>query len=287
MSPKRTINCRAILLTELPVVKLAVETPDGKIIDVGNAASFGASFDRSTKIATSRFGLPVAFQAQKIHAGRWHALIELDRDAIKKLVPVGVETTHVPAQNAILQELATKGAKYCLSVHAFSNLRMQASVTQTGFEPGSILFLRAVLSEYGVPLAHRARVTATIDYPDKIRSTVALAESEPGVFTGALTAMQGGIYTIRFVADGGTSRGLPFTREAMATAAVWAGGNRPSDPPRDSEGTDWCTLLACLLSEKSITRELEERLKKAGLNLDGIRACVKRHCTRAARAVQG
>jgi hypothetical protein len=274
------INCRAILLTDLPVVKLSVETPDGKVLDVANAASFGATFDRSSKIATSRFGLPVAFQAHKIHEGRWHALIELDRDLIKRLQSTSTESTHAGAQNPVVQELMTKGAKYCVSVHAFSNLRMQASVTQSGFVPGSIFFLRAVLTEYGVPLAHRARVMATIGYPDKSGGATELVESEPGVFTAALTAAQNGIYTIRFIADGGTSRGLPFTREELATVAVWTGGDRPPEPPRETASADWCTLLTCLLGEKSISRELEERLKKIGFNLDGARACVKRACAR-------
>ena len=135
--------------------------------------------------------------------------------------------------------------------------------------------------------ASRARVTATVDYPDKSRSTVTLVEGEPGVFAATLTASQGGIYTVRFLADGGTSRGLPFTREEIATAAIWAGGDRPSDSPRDTAGADWCALLACLLGEKNISSELEERLKKMGIDLDGMRACVKRYCTRATRAVRG
>ena len=272
------INCRVILLTELPVVRLSVETPDGKIIDEGNAAPFGAAFDRANKVTTSRFGLPVAFQAQKVHAGRWYAVLEIDKDVIRKLAGSRVEAALAMADNAALEELKAKGAKYCLSVHAFSNLRMNSTVTQSGFVPGSTLFFRCVLTEYGIPLAHRARVAAYVDFPDKTRSTVWLAETEPGVFTGSLTANQAGVYTIRMVAEGGTSRGLAFTREHLATAAVWVVGDRPTDPPRDTNGVDWCSLLTCLLGEKNISRQLEERLQREGINVEGIRACLKKAC---------
>ena len=282
------ISCRVILLTDLPILRLSVETPDGKIIDDANAPTFGAVFDRAAKVATSRFGLPIAFQVEKIHAGRWHALLEIDRN----LRPVGV-LTHVEAAGvsaAAAEEIKARGAKYCLSVHAFSNLRLNATVTQSGFVPGSALFLRAALTEYGVPLAYRARVAAYIDHPDKTRGTQWLPETEPGVFNASLIANQTGVYTIHFVAEGGTSRGTAFTREHLATAAVWPTGDRSTDPPIDpaSGGSlDWCGLLACLLSEENLSRELEERLQRQGINLQGLRDCVKRFCRRIPKRAAG
>jgi Common central domain of tyrosinase len=279
------INCRVILLTDYPILRLNVEMPNGQIIDEANAGSYGAQFDRAAKVATSRFGLPVAFQAQRVHAGRWYAVLEIDRSR-----PVGA-ATHVEASGisaAAAEEIKNKGAKYCLSVHAFSNLRMNATATQSSFVPGATLFLRAALTEYGVPLAHRAHVTARIDYPDHTQTSLALAETEPGVFAASTVASQSGVYTIHFLAEGGTSRGTAFTREQLATAAVWPGGDRPTDhPPSDPsgggrEGIDWCGLLACLLSEKNISREVEERLQRQGISLQGIRECVKRACGRKA-----
>jgi hypothetical protein len=41
---------------------------------------------------------------------------------------------------------------------------------------------------------------------------------------------------------------------------------------------EWCELLTCLLGEKAISRELEERLRKEGLNIEGIRRCLRTHC---------
>ena len=43
-------------------------------------------------------------------------------------------------------------------VHSYSNLRMRARLTQSSFEPGASLDLRAVLTEYGLPVNRRAMV---------------------------------------------------------------------------------------------------------------------------------
>lgn len=273
------INCRVILLTEHPIVHLAIETPDGKLIDPSNAAAFGMHFDIASKVRTARFGLPLAFQMQKMQSGTWHAVLELDRDAIKKLSGNDALTHARP--NVLLQELLGRGAKYCISMHAFSNLRMKASLTQSGYSPGSSLFLRAVLTEYGVPVDHRAHVHAELEYPDGSHGILPLAEVEPGAFSGTLMAQQSGIYRLRVVAEGGTFRAQAFTREEILTGAVWPSGDRPTEPPGSGESGpgNVCELLTCLLSERVLTREFEESLRKTGIHLDELRRCVKRHCS--------
>jgi hypothetical protein len=270
------INCRVILLTDFPVVRLAVETPDGKVIDPGNAAGFGTSFDTGPNVRTARFNLPVAFQAHKVQAGTWYALLDVDRELLKKVL--GDDRANQPA----LVGLRSKGAKYCLSVHSFSNLRMSAGVSQSGFVPGSTLFLRAALTEYGVPVDHRAAVTADLEYPDGTHTSVKLAENGPGVFGAALVGTQAGIYRFRVVAEGGTFRGVAFTREQLVNAAVWPGGDRPDQPVGNGGSCDCSKLFGCLAGEKVFSREFQERLKKDGINLDEIRRCLK-ESTRANR----
>lgn len=267
------INCRVILLTDFPVVGLAVETPAGQVIDAGNAAGFGASFDTTTNLKTSRFSLPVAFQANTVHAGTWHALLEIDREDLKQVLGDPDR-----ANRAALVELRSKGAKYCLSIHSFSNLRMNAAVSQSGFVPGSTMFLRATLTEYGVPVDRRAAVRADVEYPDKSHGLITFTEDQPGVFGASLVAEQAGIYRLHVIAEGGTFRGSAFTREQLLTAAVWLGGDRPDVPPRDADHCDWSVLLKCLLSERSLSKELEERLRKEGIDLNAIRRCVKDAC---------
>jgi hypothetical protein len=212
------INCRVILVTDFPVVRLGVETPNGKVIEESNAAAFGVRFDTATNLKTSSFNLPVAFQATKVHSGTWYALLEVDENRFKRVVTGDPDRAHGTDQAALV-ELRAKGAKYCVSMHSFSNLRMNATVTQSGFVPGSTLFLRAVLTEYSLPVEHRAKVLAEIEYPDKSHATVSLTEEHPGVFFASLVAMQAGIYRFRIVATGGTFRGVAFTREQLATAA--------------------------------------------------------------------
>ncbi len=273
------INCRVILLTDLPLVRLAVETPDGSVIDQANAAGFAARFDATDKIRTARFNLPIAFQSQKVHAGTWHALLELDRDLLKRMLATDTARTHAlgVAQGSALAEVAAKGARYCLSVHAFSNLRMNAGVTQSGFAPGATLHFRASLTEYSLPVARRATIDAHLEWPDGTRSVIPLAETGPGVFTGSLTASQAGIYRFRFVAEGGTFHGVPFRREQLATAAAWAGGDRPTPPPA-ADRPDWCRLVDCLMKDKATWREMEERLERHGFPIDGLRRCLQQQC---------
>jgi hypothetical protein len=155
---------------------------------------------------------------------------------------------------------------------------MAASVTQSGFEPGASLYLRASLTEYGVPVEHRAAVRCEVEYPDHSLSVVGLAEGASGVFTASLIANLAGIYRLKFVAEGGTFRGVPFTREEIATAAVWNGGNRPTEPPATGGSSTWCELLSCLIGKRVISQEFEERLRKEGLILEEIRRCLKAHC---------
>jgi hypothetical protein len=271
------INCRVILLTDFPVVSLSIETPDGTVIDEATAASFGARFDTAPNLKTASFNLPIAFQANRTHAGTWHAVLEIDRESYKRLLSRDLDRAHGIDQ-ASLAELRAKGAKYCLSAHSFSNLRMNAGVSQTGFVPGSELFLRAVLTEYGLPVDHRATVTSAVEYPGGGQAVVGMTEEAPGVFSASLTANLPGIYRFRIVAEGGTLRGTLFTREQLATAAVWSAGDQPSQPPGGTGTDEWCRLIQCLLSEKNLGRELEERLRKQGVDLDGIRRCLKDSC---------
>ena len=270
------INCRVILLTDYPVVRLSVETPDGKIIDVGNAATFGLTFDTTNNVKTARFNLPVVDQAKNVRPGTWYVVLEIDKDFYWKLVSGNFERTHERGTIAALQG---KGAQYCVSVHSFSNLRMTCAVSQNGFIPGSSLALRASLREYDLPVEHRARVNAELEYPDHTRRVIVLGETGPGVFDALVNANQAGIYKFRVVAEGGTYRGVPFTREQLLTAAVFHElVSPPLGVPGDGGKEQWCRLLMCLLSEKNVSRTVQEQLKHQGIDLDGIRECVKQFC---------
>lgn len=266
------INCRVILLTDFPVVRLSIQTPDGKVIDEGNGASFGVTFDSTDNIKTSRFNLPVAFQTNKIHSGAWFALLEIDEEHYKKVLSGGSDLTHIPNQEALV-DLRSKGAKYCLSMHSFSNLKMNATISQNGFLPGSTFYIRVVLTEYTLPIQKRATVKAEIEYPDKTSSTMSLIEEEPGIFKVSLIAAIAGIYRFKILAEGGTYRGIPFTREQILDGMVFNSDNRPTtDIPSGFQ--DFCSLLKCLADDKGIQRYLKEN------NIDPkiIIRCIEEKC---------
>jgi hypothetical protein len=91
----------------------------------------------------------------------------------------------------------------------------------------------------------------------------------------------------RFVAEGGTYRGVPPTREQLANAAVWDGGDQPYSPPVQSSKDDLCRLFSCLLGEKNLSRKFEKRLKAEGIDLKNIRECFKLFCAGPGRKEQG
>jgi hypothetical protein len=229
------INCRVILLTDFPVVRLSVETPEGQVVDEGNAAPFGVTFDATSGVQTASFNLPVATPSGAVQAGTWHAVLEVDDEAYKRAITgVSFDKNRAVDQGS-LSELRTRGAKYCVSVHSFSNLRMNASVSQGGFAPGSSLTLRARLTEYNQPVEKRAEVRAEVEYPDQTKAVIPLVETTPGAFGVSLAADLPGIYKFRLLAEGGTYRGAPFTREQLLTAAVY-NEVRPTPGLDDDDG---------------------------------------------------
>ncbi|MFA5354432.1 MAG: hypothetical protein WC291_09390 [Thermodesulfovibrionales bacterium] len=89
-----------------------------------------------------------------------------------------------------------------------------------------------------------------------------------------------GVYQFRVLARAKTLRGREVTREHLLTGAVWKGGDdKPPTGKDDPEGKDrLCEFLSCLLSSNVIQPEFEKRLKELGLDLDGLRSCLKEHC---------
>jgi hypothetical protein len=165
--------------------------------------------------------------------------------------------------------------RYNLSAQAFSNLRLRAELAQESLQPGSTLTVRAALSEYGIPVNHRATVYAAIERPDNSQTTIAFAEIEPGIFEATTRANLQGVYRFHVIASGVTMRGLPFTREQHLSAAVVLGGNNP--PPSSGPSThdeQLCQLLECLLGPNSFGRLLSEH----NIDPNSVRACIERWC---------
>lgn len=257
------VDGTAILMTDYNVVDLALETPDGTLIPAASANGLGIGYEVGAQTKWFRFTLPVAL-AQGQHAGTWYAVLEVNGTDYKKLL-----TTLRKDKDPNLDRVATHGARYSVVAQTYSNLRMATALTQNSFEPGTELAARATLTEYGLPVAKRARARLELTRPDGSTISVSMDESEPGLFEAAVKALVPGVYHGRILAQGVTLRGTPFTREQVATSAVWRGGDKPQLPP-DRTDRRWWRLLARMLSDKSINPKLRDRLVKEGVDLDAI-----------------
>jgi hypothetical protein len=224
------IDSTVILMTDYNVVDLMVETPAGDIIDAGNAAGLGVTYNVGARTRSYKFTLPVAFAGSN-HEGQWYVVLKVnDADWRKYDTPL----THVPAGGS---GPGAAGARYSVEVHTFSNLRMKPRIDQSSLEPGAAITLRANLTEYGIPVEGRAVVNVRVTRPDASVLTHILDEESEGTFEKVFTANMSGIYNCRFMASGTTMRGKPFTREQTLTAAVWNGGDDPRTPTgNENEG---------------------------------------------------
>jgi Common central domain of tyrosinase/von Willebrand factor type A domain len=265
------IDATPILLTDLPVVRLLIETPDGDVMDPATAAGLGAAYETAGDVSFYRFTLPLPLGAAPAQSGTWHALLEIDPKVYKRLTHRSEESV------AAWSARAAHGVRYCVTVQSYSNLRMEARLTQDSMVPGATMRLRATLSEYGIPVANRAAVRADVERPDGTHTTLTLAEIEDGIFEASIGASIEGVYRFHLSATGMTLRGLPFTRDRLITGAVFLGGNNPwptSDPSRDDVQTRICDLLECLLDEGTLGRFFAQN----DIDADALRRCVERWC---------
>ncbi|HET7397326.1 MAG TPA: tyrosinase family protein [Intrasporangium sp.] len=269
------IDATVVLLEDLPVIDLSLETPDGDVIDASSAAGVGATAGEGDAMRYFRTGLPVPIGAGA-HAGTWHAVLTVDDGSWKEqLLRLRRRDNDGNDGGDAFARAMANGARYSVNVYAASNLRLAATLAQTSIEPGSSAALVASLTEYGLPVEHRARVVAHVDGPLG-HLTVTLTEGAPGVFTATLPTPVAGTYHVRVVADGLTLRGSDFTREQLLTAACIPGGDNPPPPDTGGQtgggGPDLCDLVDCL------TEVGAKFLARNGISPDELRRCVREHC---------
>jgi hypothetical protein len=269
------ISAKAILLTPAPwAIQWVLETPEGDIIDPGVALAHPmAAFDIGLQVSLYRVGLPIPLAGNTAQAGRWYARIRVDDKGWKRYLS---SLDHYPSLAAATN---AHGIRYNFNVHAWSNLRLRAALSQSGNEPGATMRVRAFLTEYGVPVARRAACRVELLRPDSTGATLAMAEVDPGVFDVTFVADFAGIYRFRIVAEGKTFRGRDFTREQTLTGAVWRGGDRPplsgrGDPANGKQCL--CHTLECLLGQKSILA----LLARLGIDAAEVRRCLDDCCRR-------
>ena len=261
------IDAKVIALLGMPgVVKFAVETPKGHLINATNVGALGATLSGSGRMQFYRFGLPVALGAGQ-HAGTWHAVLEIDKAKFKRQLEKLREK-----DPAAFARAAAHGVHYSVNVHSWSNLRMKSHIAQSGMSPGSTMFLRATLAEHGVPVDHRALVRAEVTRPDGSGHVLPLSETSAGQFETTLAGNAPGVYKFRIVAEGSTLRGTPFTREDLLTGAITSSDIVSTVPGTPNEGL--CRMLDCLL-RKDV---LGEYFKQHKIDADAVRKCARMLC---------
>ncbi|NGO56077.1 lysyl oxidase family protein [Allomesorhizobium camelthorni] len=268
------ITSDVILLSMAPptVFHFAVETPTGEIIDAAAAGALASvEFVTGANVAYYRLTLPVVINGHGSSAGTWNAILSVDDTGYKRYLAT------LDKDPVTLKEVRTHGVRYSVSVHSLSSLRMNARVIQSSNEPGATMTIRTLLTEYGLPVDHRAIVHVDVEWPDHTHQMLALTEIEPGVFETSTLATLPGVYRMCVRAHGATMRSKPFTREQLLTGAVWKGG----DNPAPTSGTDpqirdeqLCHLLECLLGSKA----LEEFLTASHIDARLLQECLERFC---------
>jgi len=232
------------------------------------------SFRGAELVSYYRVTLPAVVDGVASHEGTWHAVLEVDRARLSKYL------SSLDNQPELLRAVRHHGLRYSLSAQTYSNLRMRARLTQDSFEPGATLALRAVLTEYGLPVDHRATTLAEVRRPDDTTSTLLLHEAAPGAFEASFAAPLPGVYRCRLQSSGATLRGEAFTRETTLTGSVWRGGDDP--PPNGSAGErdeQLCRLLDCLLDDNG----LEKLLRRHEIDSRTIRRCIRQFCQERTR----
>jgi hypothetical protein len=218
------IETTVVLSVDLPAVDIHLLTPSGKKITPADAPRLNVHFSNAGLTSLYRFTFPVTAESKEESVGQWVAVLHINEAQFKEHCrgDKNSPTSPTPCRRG--------GTRYNVSVYAWSNLHLRANVYQDSFLPGSIMTVRTLLDEYGVPFRGSTHVVSHVSRPDGTSFNLSLGKTNDGVYEGDFKAVVQGVYTFRVVARGSTTNGLPFSREAMLTAAVFHKGEEVGNP---------------------------------------------------------
>jgi len=128
----------------------------------------GYAFALSLRTCWDIFTLLLALDATPARARTWYTILDMAGDD---------RPPEIAASDRIGQ-----GIRYSFSAQALTNIRMDARLSQNNLQPGASIIISATLTEYGIPVAHRANVRAERELPDNTRVALALSEADSGRF---------------------------------------------------------------------------------------------------------
>lgn len=244
------ITVDVILLSLYPsLIDFLIETPSGQIINPEVASTNPIIlYSTSKNVSYYRITLPLPSENTEDREGIWYAILKFKK--INKQKVTFKKNFYILHQSAEIH-IPIHGVRYNLSVHTYSNLRLQTTQFQDSYELGSNLTIRSQLTEYGLAIAGRAKVQAKQKNPDGSRALLDLDEIQPGVFETSIVARMAGVYQFNILATGNTFQGCPFTRERIVTAAVYHGGDNPP-PSSKSDPSVYLKKLCHLRCFKSL-----------------------------------
>jgi hypothetical protein len=271
------LSVDVVVLCPLPqLLDFTVTTPSGALITRDSAAAEpNVGYVVDADVAYFRLLLPaLAADPSGSHRGRWEVSLRL-RDPMEVLEELekGGDERAIQAFLRALREWTGEPVPYSLSVHTYSNLRLDAAVLQKTFAPGADAAITASLREYDQPLTANAKVWAEVRLPDGMMSRVELAEVEDGRYAADYPLKLPGQYQILVRAIGRSPSSGTFSREKMLTAGVWVGGDKPWDPltDKDQDGREDLGWLRDVMDKLPGSAAVRERLSRAGLDLKGLR----------------
>jgi Common central domain of tyrosinase/von Willebrand factor type A domain len=281
------VSADVVVLCPIPqLLDFRLVTPSGvEITRDTPVAEPNVQYVVEADVAYYRLMLPaLAGDPAGSHRGGWQAVLTLrSPDEVLEEIRRMEDRKAALVLMRRLREFLDTSVPYNLSVHTFSNLRLDAELAQKSREPGGTATLVASLFEYEVPLATGAKVWATITGPGFAGSTAVFDELGNGNYQLEWPLQRVGSYRFVVHAEGRTSGGDPFTREKVLTAGVWQGGDKPWEPVENPEGEDKRRpqppgddddRLRRLLAEMEESPSMRARLAELGFDLAAVRSAL-------------
>jgi hypothetical protein len=272
-------------------------TPGGDVITQAMAGvEPNVQYHVGADVAYYRLMLPaLPSKPDSSHRGMWKAVLGLKRpdEILRELRQFREQRMELAEFIRRVSEFTQKPTPFNLTVHTYSNLRLEATLVQDGFAPGDVVRLTASLWEYQVPLKTNASVWADVVEPDGNRSVLNFTRTAAGSYTATWTTTLPGVYRFGIRAEGTTSGNARFMRAKELTAGVWAGGDRPFDPVGGGSETTGggddgrCKTIMCFLDFVMKSSVLREWFKRFDFDIEGFRKCVERHCKKEVPATDG
>jgi hypothetical protein len=254
------------------LIRFTLETPDGRDIAPGDTGGLDSRYVVGHGSAYYRLKIPNSIVGPQDPSQLWIAQLTLDGNGWKRLMEKFKKGGN--EEERWIGRTLVHGLHYAFTTQALSSLRMQVDVTQTSREPGALAWIGVKLTEYGYPLEPIAKVVCELTAPDGGKSTLELEAVDHGYYQGSFKAMIAGAFRVGIQAEGTTTAGNPFHREAIRTVSVWRGGDQPPPvPPKDD-------VIKCLLRcicEKGVMDP--DVAKKYGVDIGRLCECLSKCCT--------